>query len=134
LDYGQILILQYIIVIPTAIFSLFFMPRRGRLAVPLENLRRNSALVSLLPCGPISIVLVLLGAGIYYLVVQSQISKEESLQKRIAPTKTTGAGANPFGHSSPQRTTSAASGNPFSADAGPRPQGERNTNDPNPFS
>lgn len=133
MDYGQILIIQYIIVIPTAIYSLFFMPRRGTLAVPLENLRRNSAILGLLPCGPLSIILILLGAGIYYLVVQSMISKERRLEERMAPTKTIDAGANPFGHSSPQRTTSAGSSNPFGGDASPRPQGGHTTNEPNPF-
>lgn len=134
MDYGTILVIQYIIVIPTAIFSLFFMPRRGTLAVPLENLRRNSAIISLLPCGPLSIVLVLLGAGIYYLVVQSQIAKERSLEARMAPTKVTDGGTNPFGIASSQRTTSTGSGNPFGGDSGPRPQGGRSTNEQNPFS
>lgn len=133
-NYGTILVIQYIITIPAAIFSLFFMPRRGTLAVPLENLRRNTAIFGLLPCGPLSIVLVLLGAGIYYVVVQSMIAKERSLEERMTPTKIADAGANPFGLSSPQRTMSAGSGNPFSADPAPRRQGERNTNEPNPFS
>ncbi len=138
MDYGTILVIQYIIVIPTAIFALFFMPRRGTLATPLENLRRNSAIFSLLPCGPISIGLVLLGAGIYYAVVRSQMAKEQAteikLKERVASTQLTGGGANPIGQSSSPRTMNAAPRNPFSVDSAPRPQGGHNLNESNPFS
>lgn len=134
MDYGQILLIQYLIVIPTVIYSFFFMPKRGELSVYLENLRRNSAIIGLLPCGVLSIGIALLGAGIYYFVAQSNVAKEQKLQDVWASRRSIAAGTNPFGNSSPQRTTYSGSGNPSSGDPGPRPQQARNPNESNPFS
>lgn len=110
--YGTMLVIQYIITIPLAIYALFFIPERGTRSPYMENLRRNSALFGLLPCGPVAIIMALVGVGIYYLRGKSSRDAGSSIAKKWSEG-TSSSGVNPFGSSSPSQRTGTSSGNPF---------------------
>ena len=76
-----LIIICYFVQIPLAIFGLFFMPRRGTLATPLENGRRNSALLGLLPCALASILIQVIFLGIYYGRVKAIERKENAIAR-----------------------------------------------------
>lgn len=110
-NYGTWLVIQYIITIPLAVYAFFFMPRRGTLSPYMENLRRNSAIFGLLPCGPFSLLLALLGEGVYFARIRSIQTKETALSARWSSPAT--SQGNPFGSSPSEPTPGRPSGNPF---------------------
>ena len=116
-----LIIICYFVQIPLAIFGLFFMPRRGTLATPLENGRRNSALLGLLPCALASILIQVIFLGIYYGRVKAIERKENAIARGFSNSggsAVTGDG-NPFGAGMPAgQGPSLPTHNPFSTGGG----------------
>lgn len=110
--YTTMFVVQYVITIPLAIYALFFMPGRGTRSPYMENIRRNSALFGLLPCGPLAIVIALVGEGIYYITGKSSRDAGTNL---AAKWKESGGASsdNPFGEGSTGSASSSSGSNPF---------------------
>jgi len=116
------IILCYLVQIPLSIYALAFMPRRGTLAQPLENARRNSALIGFLPCALGSIMIQVICLGIYYARVKALDAKEARIVGKWSQTSVPdAANGNPFGASSGASSAPQplVPGNPFASGAAP---------------
>ncbi|MFR9805632.1 hypothetical protein ACL02T_25600 [Pseudonocardia sp. RS010] len=118
MDYKDILVLCYCIQIPLAVVALFFMPGRGTQPTIWENLRRNTAILGLLPFAFFSVLMQVLALSIYYLRIRSIRNKEQTAWQKIGGAATPASGANPFGGAAGGAVAPPAAGNPFDSPAG----------------
>ncbi|MFC5947924.1 hypothetical protein ACFQH9_06520 [Pseudonocardia lutea] len=116
MDYQTPIIVSYFFQIPLAVIALFVMPGRGTLSTPMENLRRNSAIIGLLPCAIFAPIFQAIALAIYYARIKALQRKSGNAWERIGgATSAPVGGANPFGGGTGggQVGPPASGGNPF---------------------
>ena len=132
---GTILIICYCIQIPLLIVGAFFLPMRGQLPRPYENLRKNGMILfGILPCAFFSVLIQLIALGVWMAKVSSIRNKghkgQRALDGIVGNTGSVSSGGNPFGGAGSGSRPAPAGENPFGSAGGsssaPNPG-------PNPF-